>query len=146
VEDAHQIASDLERQVRDDHPAIANIVTHIESRRTSVQASQNLTKRNERMVSGIHQIVNGIAGHPDCHSVEIRLLNGRRVSADHEPLVVSLHCYFDPDRPIGEVHRQCSAIEERVMEVFPEVERVSVHAEPRKCDTVTGRRGDRVMG
>lgn len=137
LKDAHALASRLERDVRRDQPLIAGISTHIESRRTAIQSVEDLTRGREQMVGQIHNLVNATVGGPNCHDVEIRRVNGHAPESEGELLVVTLHCYFDPDLAIGAVHQRSHDVEERIVESFPEVERVTVHAEPRKRGGVT---------
>ncbi len=143
LRDAHSLASRLERDVRKDQPLIAGISTHIESRRTAIQPVEDLTRGREQMVSQIQNLVNATVGGPSCHNVEVRRVNGHAPESEGELLVVTLDCYFDPDLSIGEVHQRSHDVEEQIVKSFPEVERVTVHAEPRKRH---GGQSDRTRG
>jgi divalent metal cation (Fe/Co/Zn/Cd) transporter len=43
---------------------------------------------------------------------------------------VAMHCVFDGARPIGEVHRISTAIEDQLKTAVPEIADVHIHAEP----------------
>lgn len=119
---AHGAASALEARIRDEHPGIAAIETHIESRRLHesrpAREADGATELGEE-ARRIAMTVPGVAG---CHDVAA-LVCAQRVS-------LTMHCTFPGATSIDEVHRLSTAIERRVTSAMPRVERVLVHAEP----------------
>jgi len=134
LDDAHALASRLEREVREDQPHVAAITTHIESRSTAMQSAEVLTPEAQMLVKEIEDIIGEVLGAVEVHNIKIRRSGIPNDGAPHENagLVVSLHCRFDGKTPIGKVHQRCHHIEDMILSRRPHIERVSVHAEPVK--------------
>jgi cation diffusion facilitator family transporter len=123
LQQAHEMASHIERDLRKDMPDIAQIFTHLESRGTGMDEGKDVTAAERDIVARIKSVTDEIAGSGSCHNVIIRRYGSR--------LAVSLHCHFPEHLSIVEVHDQSSRIEERMKTRIPGVDRVLVHAEPR---------------
>ena len=122
LQQAHELASHLERDLRADMPEVVFINTHIESRGTSVGDGRIVTNQESRLVKKIKAITDEVAGGPSCHDVMLRRQAGR--------LSVALHCIFDEKMSIIQVHNITSRIEDRLKSEIPALERVIIHAEP----------------
>jgi divalent metal cation (Fe/Co/Zn/Cd) transporter len=123
LEQAHEMASHIERDLREDMPEISRVNTHIESRGTGRDEGEDVTFRERALVEKIKRLTDEIAGASRCHNVTLR----RR----GESLSVSLHCNFKKELSIVEVHAASSRIEELLRKTIPGVDRVLVHAEPK---------------
>jgi cation diffusion facilitator family transporter len=119
---AHEMASHIERDLKEDMPEIKQVNTHIESRGTSIGDGVDVTAREPALIQMVHEITNGIAGKSRCHNVKVRR-HGNQYS-------VSLHCNFNKELSIIQVHNMSSRIEESLKQRIPKLERVLVHAEP----------------
>jgi len=119
---AHELADQIERDLRADMPEIAHINTHIESRGTSLGDGRIVTTRENRLVQRIKAMTDEITGRASCHDVMLRRRDGQ--------LSVSLHCTFDETMSIIQVHDITSRIEARLKSEIPSLERVIIHAEP----------------
>jgi len=122
LQQAHEMASHFERDLRTDMPEVAFINTHIESRGTSVGDGRIVTDQENRLVKKIKAITDEVAGGPSCHDVMLRRQAGR--------LSVALHCIFDEKMSIIQVHDITTRIENRLKNEIPALERVIIHAEP----------------
>ena len=122
LQQAHEMASHIERDLRADQPRISRINTHIESRGTGVGEGEDVTARETRLVETVRKIADEIVGGPSCHEVHVRRLGLK--------YVVALHCTFDERLSIVEVHEISSRIEERLKSTVPALDHVLVHAEP----------------
>ncbi|MCJ7611495.1 MAG: hypothetical protein MUP19_04465, partial [Candidatus Aminicenantes bacterium] len=122
LQQAHKLASHLERDLRADMPEVAFINTHIESRGTSVGDGRIVTDQESRLVKKIKTITDEVAGGPSCHDIMLRRQAGR--------LSVALHCIFDEKLSIIQVHNITTRIEDRLKNEIPTLERVIIHAEP----------------
>jgi len=122
LQQAHDMASHIEQDLKEDMPEINQVTTHIESRGTGIGDGQDVTARNSGLVEKVKIIANEIAGPARCHSIMVRQLGDR--------LSVSLHCNFDKDLSIVQVHDLSNRIEERLKSGIPGLDRVLVHAEP----------------
>jgi cation diffusion facilitator family transporter len=119
---AHDLASRIERDLRADIPAVAQVNTHIESRGSGVDRGRDVTADMGPLVERVKAVTDAAAGRASCHDIRVRRQGGR--------LSVSLHCGFDPDLPVVEAHRLSTRIEEAVKAEIPEIAQVLVHAEP----------------
>lgn len=122
LQQAHEMASHIERDLRADQPRIARINTHIESRGTGVGEGEDVTAQETRLVETVRKIADEIVGSPSCHEVYVRRLGLK--------YLVAIHCTFDEGLSIVQVHEISSRIEERLKSTVPALDRVLVHAEP----------------
>ncbi len=122
LQQAHDMASHIEKDLREDMPEIARVNTHIESRGTGVGDGQDVTSQERSLVEKIKKFTDEIAGPACCHNVVVR--------RHDDKLSVSLHCHFQKDLSIVQVHDLSNRIEERLKNKLPGVDRVLVHAEP----------------
>ena len=122
LQQAHEMASHIEQDLRADQPRIARINTHIESRGTGVGEGEDVTARETRLVETVRKLADEVVGGPSCHEVHVRRLGLK--------YVVALHCTFDEALSIVQVHEISSRIEERLKSTVPALDRVLVHAEP----------------
>jgi cation diffusion facilitator family transporter len=122
LQQAHEMASHIEQDLRADQPRIARINTHIESRGTGIGEGEDVTAQETRLVETVRKIADEIVGAPSCHEVHVRRLGLK--------YVVALHCTFDERLSIVQVHEMSSRIEERLKNTVPALDRVLVHAEP----------------
>jgi divalent metal cation (Fe/Co/Zn/Cd) transporter len=83
---------------------------------------QDVTSHEGVLVEKVKKITDEIAGQARCHNVLVRR-KGDKFS-------VSLHCRFEKDLSIIQVHDLSSRIEERLKNGIPGVDYVLVHAEP----------------
>ena len=122
LQQAHEMASHIERDLRADQPRISRINTHIESRGTGIGEGEDVTAQETRLVETVRKIADEIVGEPSCHEVHVRRLGLK--------YVVALHCTFDERLSIVQVHEISSRIEERLKSTVPALDHVLVHAEP----------------
>jgi cation diffusion facilitator family transporter len=119
---AHDLASHIERDLRADMPEISRVNTHIESRGTGMGDSQDVTGQEPALVGRIRKLTERIGGRACCHEITVHRQGSR--------LLVSLHCSFDSNLSIVQVHAITTRIEESLKKKIPALERVLVHAEP----------------
>lgn len=122
LQQAHDLASRVERALQADMPHITQVNIHIESRTEAPGIGQDVTAQEQALVKRIKELAEEIAGEQTCHAISIRRL-GNTLSA-------SLHCNLDGNLSIAQVHDISTRIEHRLQESIPELERVLVHAEP----------------
>jgi len=122
LQQAHEMASHIEQDLRMDQPRIARINTHIESRGTGIGGDCDVTAEETRLVETIRTLTDELVGGSSCHEIAIRRQGSK--------YLVSMHCTFDKALSIVQVHEISSRIEERLMAAVPALDRVLVHAEP----------------
>jgi divalent metal cation (Fe/Co/Zn/Cd) transporter len=112
--------------MRREIPAIATILTHIESepatieRPASLDHDRQLEVRLRRTAQAFPEIL-------DIHEVVVTRLSG------HQPddrIQVSCHCTLPDDLPMSRVHAVITAFEDAFKLDSPEVGRLLIHPEP----------------
>jgi len=122
LEQAHDMASHIERDLRKDMPDITRVNTHIESRGPGDEEERDVTAEEGGLVEAVRFVTDRLAGRGACHDVSLRRKGGR--------CVASLHCTFERSLSILEVHELTTRIEEQLKREIPSLTRVLVHAEP----------------
>jgi divalent metal cation (Fe/Co/Zn/Cd) transporter len=125
---AHEIVTELEAGIRSEVPAIASILTHIESEpstieRPSLEFDRNLADRLRNAAAAFPEII-------DIHEVFVTRSQGRTGSGSSEHLQVSCHCTLPDDLPMARVHAVITALEGAFKVTAPEVDRLLIHPEP----------------
>jgi cation diffusion facilitator family transporter len=122
LQQAHEMASHIERDLRQEMSNIEQIYVHLESRGTGIGDGHDVTPREGELVEKVKRLTDEIAGPSRCHDVRV-LRHGEKMS-------VSLHCHFEKELSIIEIHDLTSRIEDRLKENIPGLDRCVVHAEP----------------
>lgn len=117
LDDAHEIAEQVERAIREAVPEVTSVQTHIEPLAEAVAGTP---------VSGdgelVERIVREAAG---CEPQELRFLH------TDDGLVVYLTLPLDRDTPLADAHALASRVEETIRRERPDIGDVIVHTEPR---------------
>jgi cation diffusion facilitator family transporter len=122
---AHEIATQLESDIRREVPGIATLLTHIEGEPATIahaapmETAKNLEAELRRTVTRFPEIL-------DIH--EIRVTRGYGGSASS--IQVSCHCTLPDDLPMSRVHAIITDFEDEFRLQHPQVTRVLIHPEP----------------
>lgn len=119
---AHEQASRLERQIREELPEMSEVSIHVEPMLNRVEPASEAAWLRESMESALIKIVRQTPGVVDCHSLAVRRLG--------DGFLVTLHCTLNPDLPLRRVHEITDGLEVEFRKEFPSIVKVSVHAEP----------------
>jgi len=125
LRDAHALATRLEAEMRHEIPAIATILTHIESepatieRPLSLERDRQLEVRLRRAAAAFPEIL-------DIHEVFVT----RAHTNGNDRIQVSCHCTLPDDLPMAQVHAVITALEGAFKLDAPEVSRLLIHPEP----------------
>jgi divalent metal cation (Fe/Co/Zn/Cd) transporter len=116
LEEAHAVASEVERAISESLPEVSSVQTHLEplaepAAGTSVDHDAGVVER----------IVRADTGSPPR---ELRFLD------TDEGLIAFLTLGLDPATPLADAHRHASEVEERIRGELPEIADVIVHTEP----------------
>jgi cation diffusion facilitator family transporter len=118
---AHDIASGLEFDTRNELGAEIEVETHIEPLEPRELPGQNAAPETHS------EIASALARHT---APPITNVHSVRVRETPAGLVVNYHCRVDPDLSVDEVHCAVDAIERAVVADFPTITRIVGHAEP----------------
>jgi cation diffusion facilitator family transporter len=119
---AHDIAQDLERNIRDEFGEDVEVDTHIEPLEPELPHGVDAAPdRVETIRTALTRFAADSAIH-DIHSVRVRDTDAGEI--------VNFHCHAAPSMSVIEVHENVDEIERALRRAFPAVKRVISHAEP----------------
>ena len=120
--DAHAVADRLESLIKSELGGHTDIVTHIEPQTPKSLRHETVPDAQPRVLAVLNKIVSEVPALRGFHAINVRQVGDR--------LAVAMHCVFDAQLPIGEVHRFATLIETRLKTALPEVADVHTHVEP----------------
>jgi cation diffusion facilitator family transporter len=153
--EAHDLVTDLEAEMRREVPAIASILTHIESEPATIERPASLERDRDlelrlRTVAAafpevldIHEVF--VTRHgPSVVPAAAHAATGAPAAIGPQPAIgiqqptaafpsrtqVSCHCTLPDDLPMARVHAVITALEGAFKLVAPEVDRLLIHPEP----------------
>jgi cation diffusion facilitator family transporter len=119
---AHDIAQELERNIRDEFGEDVEVDTHIEPLEPELPHGVDAAPdRVEAIRTALARFAADSAIH-DIHSVRVRDTDAGEI--------VNFHCHAAPSMSVTEVHENVDEIERALRRAFPAVKRVISHAEP----------------
>jgi cation diffusion facilitator family transporter len=119
---AHDIAHELERNIRDEFGEDVEVDTHIEPLEPELPFGADAAPdRVEAIKSALSRFAADSAIH-DIHSVRVRKTEAGEI--------VNFHCRAAPSMSVIKVHENVDEIERALRRAFPTVKRVISHAEP----------------
>ncbi len=122
---AHDIATQLESDIRREVPGITTLLTHIESEPATISTSAQLTASKN-----LEDQLRATASHfPEIFDIhEITLTRGHGGAANS--VQVNCHCTLPDDLPMEAVHEIITNFESEFRLDHPQVSRVFIHPEP----------------
>jgi divalent metal cation (Fe/Co/Zn/Cd) transporter len=123
VKEAHDVADDVERKIKEADPKIAEITVHIES----------ATERVLREQTGVETELESYIQHLAERFPEIKSVSRIKIRRVGDVLHVVLSCIFDPNIEIKKAHRVSSRLEQEIKKTYPKIARIDVHEEPAEC-------------
>jgi cation diffusion facilitator family transporter len=122
---AHDIAQELERNIRDEFGEDVEVDTHIEPLEPELpQGTDAAPDRVEAIRTALSQFAARGAIN-DIHNVRVRDTDAGEI--------VNFHCRAAPSMSVIKVHESVDEIERALRRAFPTVKRVISHAEPPKA-------------
>jgi cation diffusion facilitator family transporter len=119
LEEAHEVATEVERAIVDSVPEVDTVQTHLEPLAEAGEGRSVDDSTADRAL--VERIVREVTGGPPR---ELRFLR------TDEGLLAHLTLCLDPGTPLAEAHARASEIEERIRNERPEISDVIVHTEP----------------
>ncbi len=121
---AHDRASRLERQIKGEIQEVTEVNVHIEPRLMRVEAGDEARLAKAAMERKLLEIARETPGLVDCHAVEAHQVGPN--------VLVSLHATLEPHLALTQVHEITEQLEFRFRKAFPQIFKVSIHAEPKE--------------
>jgi len=119
---AHDIAHELERNIRDQFGDDVEVDTHIEPLEPELPLGTDAAPDRVRTITDALSRFAADGAIHDIHSVRVRNTDAGEI--------VNFHCRAAPSMSVIKVHENVDAIERAVRRAFPTVKRVISHAEP----------------
>jgi divalent metal cation (Fe/Co/Zn/Cd) transporter len=117
--DAHSVAEQLEKRIRDNIMEIKDVFVHLEHYHEITLKAEHLEDPDI-----LKKILAIVARHK-----EIKALKKSRIYSTQGRLHIYLDCLLDPERSVEAVHRVLSHVEEELKDVLPN-STVEIHSEP----------------
>lgn len=128
--EAHEHASAFERQVLRELPQLADVISHIEPATEEVAEGMDVTERARSLQAVVERITGEAEEILDCHDLRVQ-----KVGQEYH---VSLHCTFEPQANLNEVHESMARLERRLRAEIPALGHVVIHPEPSEERLFTG--------
>lgn len=120
--EAHDRSTALESEIKENLPEVNVVNVHLEPLVAGVETGRDARMDNPAVERELEKLARETAGVLDCHSVEAHRVGGN--------VVVRLHCTLSPDLPIARVHDITESLEFKFRQAFPQISKVTIHAEP----------------
>jgi cation diffusion facilitator family transporter len=121
LEEAHTVASEVERAIEEALPEVESVQTHLEPLAEETLGSSLPARDVDRYADIVLRVVDEATGRPPR---ALRFLH----TADG--LVAFLTLGLDPQTPLAEAHARASEIEQRIRRERPDIAEIIVHTEP----------------
>jgi len=122
---AHEVATQLESDIRREVPGIATLLTHIEGEPATIahaapiETAKNLEAQLRKTATDFPDIL-------DIHEITVTRGHGGAANA----IQVNCHCTLPDDLPMSRVHAIITEFEDEFRMQHPQVTRVLIHPEP----------------
>ena len=122
---AHDIAQDLERNIREEFGEDVEVDTHIEPLEPELPLGSDAAPER---IDAIRTALSGFAADGAIHDI-----HNVRVRDTDAGEIVNFHCRAAPSMSVIKVHENVDEIERALRRAFPTVKRVISHAEPARA-------------
>lgn len=124
IKEAHDVVSTLEKEIKNEFDGDLEISVHIDPLPSEEKESHLLTHEEDIVLKKtITHSAEAIEKIKEVHDIQIR-------KTENEKLFISLHCSFEDDVILEEVHSITSQLERLIHEKISNAYRVVIHAEP----------------
>jgi divalent metal cation (Fe/Co/Zn/Cd) transporter len=120
--DAHRFVTALEEEILHEAPEIDSVLTHIESEPATIEQPEEIVVEDRRIEHALRSTAAQFPEIVDVHELTLLRLG------DHIDL--TCHCTLPDALPMGHVHEIITALEDRLKQECPEVNRMTIHPEP----------------
>ncbi|TNJ38915.1 cation-efflux pump [Chlorobaculum thiosulfatiphilum] len=124
IREAHDAVTELEEELHREFNEEIDLCIHLDPLNSEERNARPADPENEaRITAIIRQAASTIAGIRDVHALKIHV-------SSHNKLCITLHCGFDDNTVLADVHPLTSRLESLIYRDIPETSRIIVHAEP----------------
>ena len=119
---AHEVSSDIEREIRRIVPAVEKITIHMEEHQTEGKEIVEATWTAVRLHREIMECIMSDRRVVACSDLTLLEVGSK--------FNLTLTCEFEKDKPLAEVHQIISELESMLYKRFKVLRRITIHAEP----------------
>lgn len=124
IRQAHDAVTALEKELLKEFDHQLDICIHLDPLRQEEHQTKPLSPAEETSIGNtIRQASLHINGIEDVHDIQVR-------HTGHDKLLITLHCSFNDNVPLENVHSLTSRLEGAIYHALPDAARVIIHAEP----------------
>jgi cation diffusion facilitator family transporter len=120
--EAHRFVTALEQEILHEAPEIDSVLTHIESEPATIEQPEEIVLDDQRIEKALRAVAAQFTEIVDVHELTVLRVG------DHIDL--SCHCTLPDALQMGHVHEIITALEDRLKQECPEVNRMTIHPEP----------------
>ncbi len=120
--EAHDAASDLEEEIRRAIPTVDRVTIHMEEYRPEEHHITDQNPQGEGIIQKVRGVIQEDSRILRCQSLSLIPVG--------DQWNLTLDCMFERHRTLEEVHQITSQTETRLHTAFPELRRITIHAEP----------------
>jgi cation diffusion facilitator family transporter len=120
--EAHDRSTLLESEIKQNLPEVNEVNVHLEPLLVALETGDESGMDHSAVEHKVEELARETPGVLDCHSVEAHQVGGN--------IVVRLHCTLEPDLPIAKVHDITETLEFKFRQAFPQISKITIHAEP----------------
>lgn len=121
LQQAHELATQLEAEIRREIPDVTSILTHIESEPATIEQPES-QERDRQLEVRLRRAAATFPEILDIHDVIVTRMGAH--------LQVNCHCTLPDNLPMAKVHAIITALEGAFKLDAPEVDRLLIHPEP----------------
>lgn len=124
IEQAHELATHLEEEIKNELGSDVEIYSHIEPAKTAVVTSIAISGDEAAKIAGVIKDVAEVVD-PSC---EVHDVLARKVG---DKLFVTMHCLVNKQMSLEVAHTNSSRMEYLIREKMPEIKKTVIHIEPK---------------
>jgi len=121
---AHTMVDEIESRIKSEIPNVASVVVHIEDSQERVVESVDITRTSQELIEKITELARSQQGIQECSILSVLDVKGK--------YRVAMKCIVDKKLSLEDVHTISTALENKIMVVFPRIKEINIHAEPSK--------------
>jgi cation diffusion facilitator family transporter len=121
-EKAHEIATQIERDIQQQIPTIAKVRIHLEDMTADIQELRDVTASSGAAIRKIRKLALRESEVIGCDDIIVMESGGK--------LKVTMNCQLRRDLTLAEVHSIITTIEHKIYKSMKDIAKVTIHAEP----------------
>src|SRR5262249_23679224 len=134
-EQAHAVATQLEKALLEHNERLGRVTTHLEVPNNAIVLRQDVTQHYAAMARDICHIADSIAVAGSAHDVHLYRPRSGEITVPSSPLSTTeldlvLHTIFDAHAPLRKVHANAEEIKRALRRAYPNLSSVTIHTEP----------------